>query len=44
MAKQSINGVLLKGFIKVQEAFQGPGMNGDVIIQRRISGRGYEWM
>lgn len=40
---QSINGLLLKGFIKVQEAFQGPAINGSVIVQtRRVWWR--EWM
>lgn len=33
--EQSINGLLLKVFIKVQEAIQSPGINGVEIIQRR---------
>ena len=40
---QSINGLLLKGFIKVQEAFRGPGINGAVIVQRRSAWES-EWM
>lgn len=35
-AIQSINGLLLKGFIKVQQAFQGPGINGLLIVQIRV--------
>lgn len=33
---QSINGLLLKGFIKVHEAFQRFEINGAVIVQRSV--------